>query len=79
MRLSDLARKAAALPDIEFEWPGAEHWHDDVFQREVKTVEDAKAYIDAMRKRMADYSFALAELVEAYRALRDAILAAEVD
>lgn len=79
MNLSELAKKAAALPaDFQFEWPGKEHFHDDVFKREVTTLPEAIEYIDALRKRMADYAMALHKLQDAYKQMRDVMLAAEV-
>lgn len=80
MKLSDLAKKAAALPgDVAFDWPGAEHWHDAVFRDRITTLPEAVAYIDELRKRMADYSCALANLAKAYKQMRDLMLAAEID
>lgn len=54
MNLAQLAKKAAALPqEFEYSWPGPEHWHQDVFERNVKTLPEAIKYIDQMRERMS--------------------------
>ena len=79
MKLSDLAKKAAALPSIHtFEWVGVEQYHDSVFKNEVKTLPELIQYTDALRKRMAEYAGALEQLCQAYGKLRDLILEAQV-
>lgn len=78
MNLAELAKKAAALPDLDFNWGGPEQWHPDVFKREVKTLPDAIKYIEQLRQRMGEYALALHDLTEAYKQLRDVILEADV-
>ena len=79
MKLHELAKKAAALPsDADFEWRGPEHWHDDVFEREVRSLKDLQNYVDVLRKRMAEQGMALFRLQQCYKQLRDAVLEAEV-
>lgn len=78
MKLSDLAKKANDLPYLNFEWGGAEHFHEEVFDREVRTLPEAIIYIRQLRERMASYSLILHELTEAYRKMRDVMLEAEV-
>jgi hypothetical protein len=72
--------KAAALPEcIAFEWPGVEHFHDDVFKREVRTLPQAIKCIDQLRQRMAEYSMALDDLGKAYRSMRFLLLELNVE
>jgi hypothetical protein len=79
MKLATLAKKAAALPaEISFSFAGPEQWHNDVFTREVKTLEDAIQYVNALRGRMAEYAMALQDLADAYKQMRDLMLEAEV-
>ena len=78
MKLATLAKKAASLPEVPFDWGGPEQFHDDVFKREVKTLPEAIAYIDQLRIRMAAYSMALHDLCKAYEGMRDLILEAEL-
>lgn len=80
MKLSVLAKKAAALPDCEaFSWTGIEQYSDYNFDKATETHEDVVKYIDELRKRMASYAMALQELGEGYRQLRDLILEADVE
>lgn len=80
MKLATLARKAAELPeDVLFDFTGPEHFHDDIFKREVKTLPQAIKYIDELRRRMAAYSIALHDLAMAYKQMRDLMLEAEVE
>jgi hypothetical protein len=79
MKLAVLAAKAARLPEIDFQWPGPEHFCQDVFDREVKTLPQAIEYIDDLRKSMAKYSMALHDLTTAYRTLRELMLEADVE
>lgn len=77
MNLAQLAKKVSALPSDEafkFDWPGSEHWHKEVFARQVKTLPEAIAYIDKLRERMGDYAQALAELQDAYFKMRNVLL-----
>lgn len=78
MKLSDLAKKASELPDLDFEWTGPEHFHDDSFARATDTPDKLRAYVDELRKKMATMSMAIHETVEAYRKMRDIMLEAEV-
>lgn len=79
MKLIDIAMMARNLPDCDaFQWPGPEHFHDDVFAKEMKSQEDIIEYITELRKRMSSYSMALEELGAAYRELRDMLLEAEI-
>ena len=78
MKLADLAKKAAALPEIDFTWAGPEQFHPDVFAREVKTLPEAIKYIGQLRDRMATYARVLHDLTEAYAKLKEIMLEAEV-
>jgi len=80
MTLAELAKKAAALPDCDaFTWPGEEHFSEYNFAQATETPEEMRAYLDALRKRMADYSHALADLGKAYRQMRDLLLSFSVE
>jgi hypothetical protein len=59
MKLSTLAKKANALPDIEFEWPGLEHFSDYNFEEATKSPELLRTYVNGLRQKMATYSIAL--------------------
>lgn len=78
MKLADLAKKANALPAMDFNWAGHEHWHDDVFDREVQTLPQAITYIKALKERMGAYALALHSLTEAYEKMRDIMLEADI-
>lgn len=78
MKLSDLAKKAAALPNLDFEWPGPEHFSNYNFEEATNSPEKFRAYVDTLRQQMAKYSMALHELTEGYRKMRDLMLEAEV-
>lgn len=79
MKLAELAKKAAALPELNYQWPGPEHFSDYNFDEATKTPEKMHAYLNELRKKMASYSMALHELTEGYRKMRDLMLAAEVE
>lgn len=79
MKLATLAKKAAALPDFDFDWPGPEQFSDYNFQQATKTHEDLVKYTDGLRQKMASYSMALHDLVKAYKQMRDLMLEAEVE
>lgn len=78
MKLADLAKKAAKLPDLDFEWPGPEHFSDYNFDEATNSPEKLRAYVNGLREAMAKYSFALKDLVDAYQKMRDLMLEAEV-
>jgi hypothetical protein len=79
MKLSELAKKANRLPDIEFQWTGAEQWHDEVFRTNVSSLPQAIDYINELRKRMAIQSYAIASLMDAYKKMKDVLLEADVE
>lgn len=79
MKLATLAKKAAKLPDLDFEWPGVEQFSDFNFAEATKTPELLREYVDGLRQKMAAYSMAMHDLVEAYRQLKDLMLEARVD
>lgn len=86
MKLSELAAKAAALPERpRFEWPGPEQFHDGVFKAAVykddgsPNFEGLIEYTDQLRKRMVEYSHAMHDLCDAYDKLREVVLAADVE
>ena len=86
MKLSELAAKAAALPERPaFDWPGPEHFHDTVFKDAcfnedgTPNVDGLIEYTDKLRKRMAEFSSGLSKMCDAYDKLRAVVLAAEVD
>jgi hypothetical protein len=79
MKLATLAKKAAALPeDVCFEWGGPDQYSDYNF--DVATADHAKlvAYVNDLRKRMAEHANMLKDLQRAYKQMRDLILEAEV-
>lgn len=79
MKLAELAKKAAALPElIDFDFPGPERFHPEVFAREVKDLSGAIEYIDKLRGRMEEFSNAVGALAEAYQKMRDLLLAFDV-
>lgn len=79
MKLAELAKKAKVLPDLDFNWPGPEHFHNDNFDKATDTPEKLRAYVDLLRQQMAKYSMALHDLTEGYRKMRDLMLEAEVE
>lgn len=79
MKLAVLAKQAAAMPKVEFEWAGAENWHPEVFKTRVTTLPQAIEYIDALRERMQQQSRAIDTLQAAYKQLVDLVLEAEVE
>lgn len=78
MKLSELAKKANSLPELNFDWPGPEHFSDYNFAEATNSPEKQLEYLDKLRKQMAKYSSALHDLVEGYRKIRDLMLEAEV-
>lgn len=78
MKLSELAKRAAALPDLEFDWAGPEQYSDYNFERATATPETQKLYLNELRRRLGEQSFALHKLANGYRQMRDLILEAEV-
>lgn len=78
MKLAELAKRAKKLPDLEFDWPGPEHFHQSNFDTATDSPEKLRAYVNELRGQMAKYSFALHELGEGYRQMRDLMLEAEV-
>jgi hypothetical protein len=80
MKLAELAKKAAKLPDCKaFGWPGAEHYSDMNFEGDTQNPDDLRNYVDKLRKRMGEYSLALEELGSAYRQMRDLLLSFDVE
>ncbi len=79
MKVSDLARLAARLPEINFEWGGPECWHEDVFKRQVTDLPTMISYVEALKARAQAQTLAILELKMAYETLREIILEAEVD
>ncbi len=79
MKLSDLARRAARLPVIDFEWGGPESWHEAVFKRTVTDLPTVISYVEALKVRAQAQTLALLKLKEAYETLRDLLLEAELD
>lgn len=67
MKIKEVLAHLESLPKpYEFDWPGPEQWHDGVFDSEVQTLEQAIAYIKALRERVSQQSFALHTLAERY-------------
>lgn len=78
MQLVELAKKAAKLPDLEFDWTGKEQWNEAVFDNKVETSEEIVKYIKALKGRVSEQSKMIHKLAEAYMKLKDIILEAEV-
>ena len=78
MKLTDLAKKASDLQYLKFDWPGKEQFTQEVFEREVKDLPSVIAYVDNLRKRVGEQSYALHEMAQAFNKLSDLILEAEV-
>jgi len=72
MKLKKLAEKAAKLPDLEFDWGGAENATEEVLDQGV-------IYLKALKDRISAQSYMLHDLVEAYRKIKDVILEADVE
>lgn len=79
MKLSQLAKMAADLPTLDFNWPGPEQWHADNFDRNVADFDAMKEYVDALRHRIGEQSVALSKICEAFNQLRDAVLEARIE
>ena len=79
MKLKTLAKKAASLPDLDFDWAGAEQFHSDVFDTNITDLPSVIGYIRELKERMAKQSFMLHELAAAYMKLKDMILEAEIE
>lgn len=67
MKVKEVLAHIESLPKpCEFDWPGPEQWHDEVFGSNVQTLEQAIAYIKALKERVSQQSFALHALAERY-------------
>ena len=67
MKVGEILKHLDSLPiPIKFDWPGEEHWHEEVFSKEVKSLEEAIGYIKALKERLAEVTFALHDLAEVY-------------
>ncbi len=78
MNLRTLARKAANLPDLDFDWAGIEQFHSEVFERSITDLPSVIGYILKLKERISEQSFMLHELAAAYMKLKDMILEAEI-
>lgn len=78
MQLVELAKKAAKLPDLEFDWTGKEQWNEAVFDNNIETPEEIIKYIKALKGRVSEQSRMLHGLTKAYMKLKDIILEAEI-
>lgn len=78
MKLAELAKMAKALPDLDYDWPGAEHFSDYNFDEATNSPEKLRAYVNQLRGSMAKMSHALADLTEGYKQMRDLMMEAEV-
>lgn len=79
MNLKTLAKKAASLPNLDFDWKGIEQVHPEVFDREVIDLPSAIEYMRKLKERVAKQSFILKDLADAYMKLKDIILEAELN
>ena len=79
MKLKKLAEKAAKLPDLEFKWGGEEQWHFEVFDRKINDLKSSIEYIKKLKSRISQQSIMIHDLVDAYQAIRDVILEADVE
>lgn len=68
MKISQLLIRLEELPQPmeEFDWAGVEQWHPEVFERGVKTLEEAINYIKELKDRVEQQSFVLHDLSERY-------------
>ena len=79
MKVSDVLQHLDSLPQPqEFRWPGVEQWNDEVFDRQVKTLAEAVAYIKELRGRVANQSMHLADLTKAYNEIINWIRSIEI-
>ena len=77
--VNDLLRKIEDLPEkVEFEWPGVEQWHPQVFDREVKDLPSAIQYIKDLKERVAEQSMVIHSLAEGHNQLIDWIKTVEL-
>ena len=74
MKLKNLAKKAARLPELSFDWGGVEHYRDE-------TINDntIMKYILAIKTRTTEHSKAIADIVDAYNQLKDIILETDIE
>jgi len=79
MKLKDLAEKAARLPDLDFDWPGPEQYHSNVFLSETNDLPSLRVYVEKLKDRIADQSRAIMRLKKGYEALREIILETEIE
>uniref|UniRef100_A0A6M3JEY7 Uncharacterized protein n=2 Tax=viral metagenome TaxID=1070528 RepID=A0A6M3JEY7_9ZZZZ len=47
MKLSELAKKAARLPHLEFDWAGVEQWNEESFTDNINNFDDLLSYIES--------------------------------
>jgi hypothetical protein len=78
MKLAELAKKAKALPDLDYKWPGPEHFSNYNFDAATSSPEKLREYINELRGSMAKMSMAIHDLTEGYKKMRDLMLEAEV-
>ena len=78
MKLRELAKKAAQLPELEFDWAGPEQINDQLVKSELE-VGNVIEYILALKSRMSQQSIAIAELTKAYNQLKKIILDTEIE
>ena len=74
-----LAEKAAKLPKVEFNFAGVEHYCSGVTNEALKDLPSTIEYIKKMKKRMWEQTQATQELIDAYNALRNVILEADIE
>lgn len=65
MKLKDLSKKAARLPELSFTWSCDGHLSND-------------DTIIALKNRTAEHSIAIANIVDAYNQLKEVILEADI-
>lgn len=80
MKIREALRKLETLPKpLEFDWPGAEQYHTDVFKHKTATLEGLAEYVVELKERVAEQSFALVSLRDAYNALINWVQDLETD
>ena len=78
MNLKQLAQMASDLPDLKFDYTGAEQFHPELFNRTVTDLPSVIEYVRQLKDRVATQSLMLKDLSDAYTKLRDIILEAEL-
>jgi len=73
-QLGDLVDK---LPEIDFNWPGAEQLHPQCISNEIEK-QGVDKYVIRLAERMAKYAHALDKMAELYNKIKDLVLDVEI-